>query len=248
MTRRREILGETVSFELPSGVPVEIQEISGNAERHIRNKQFVKSGKWLELMMMDAVVSLGGKPLPESELEAEKLLLDLKTGDRNYLLLRIRMQSFGEEMTFNHKCPTCKKTVGYQINFKDMLDSGDLKIHPYREDVPIELEIRGGVAVIDYSDGHRERLAAAQKEVDTVVLSMMACRTFNGEKPKYETFANLFSGDLAKIREVYFNLQGGLDPEIELDCLECSDSYTIALAGIPDFFFPATSRRANIGR
>ncbi|MDR1977934.1 MAG: hypothetical protein LBQ42_04295 [Synergistaceae bacterium] len=248
MARRREISGETIQFELPSGIPVEIQEMSGNAERHIRNKQFLKSGKWLELLMMDTVVSLGGNALPESELEAEKLLLDLRTGDRNYLLLQIRMQSFGEEMTFNYKCPECKKTAGYSINLKELLDSGDLRVSPYREDVPIQLEVRGGIAVIDYSDGHRERLIAAQKEIDTVVLTMMACKTFNGEKPAYETFAKLLSRDLAKIRETFLDLQGGLEPEIELDCLECGDSHNVLLAGIPDFFFPATTKRVNIGR
>ncbi|MDR1648921.1 MAG: hypothetical protein LBR71_01560 [Synergistaceae bacterium] len=247
MTRRKGISGETVSLKLPSGIPVEIQELSGNAERHIRNKQFVKSGKWIELLMMDSVVSLDGKPLPDSELESEKLLLDLRTGDRNYLLLRIRMQSFGESMAFNHSCPECKKTAGYRVDFQDLLDSGELKIYPYREDVPIELEIRGGVAVIDYADGHRERLCAAQKEIDPVVLSMMYCKTLNGEKPTYEAFAKLFSRDLAKIRETFLSLRGGLNPEIELECLECGYSFPVNLAGIQDFFFPSMTRRANIG-
>jgi hypothetical protein len=248
MARRKEISGDTVSFELPSGIPVEIQEISGNAERHVRNKQFVKSGKWLELLMMDALVSLDGNPLPESELESERLLLDLKSGDRNYLLLRIRMQSFGEEMTFNYKCPECKKTAGYCVNFQDLLDSGELKVYPYRKDVPIEIEVRGGVAVIDYPDGHRERLVAAQKEIDAVTVSLMACKTFNGEKPTYETFAKLFSRDLAKIRETFLELQGGLEPEIELECLECGNIYPVKLAGIQDFFFPSMTKRVNTGR
>jgi hypothetical protein len=225
-----------------------MQEISGNAERYASNKQWVKSGKWLELLMMDALVSFDGNPLPESELEAEKLLLDLKTGDRNYLLLRMRMQSYGEEMDFNHKCPECKKTAGYQVNLQDMLDSGELKIYPYRKDVPIELEIRGGIAVIDYSDGHRERLVAAQKDIDIMTVSLMACRTFNGEKPTRETFTNLFSRDLAKIREVFLDLRGGLDLQIELECLECGNTYSVSLASIPDFFFPAMRQRTNIGR
>ena len=44
-----------------------------------------------------------------------------------------------------------------------------------------------------------------------------------------------------KIRLEYLNLKGGLDPKIELDCLECDRSYDALLYNIPDFFIPATT-------
>ena len=44
-----------------------------------------------------------------------------------------------------------------------------------------------------------------------------------------------------KIRLAFLELHGGLDPRIELDCLECDRSYDAMLYNIPDFFIPATT-------
>ncbi|MBQ3626386.1 MAG: hypothetical protein II948_06550, partial [Synergistaceae bacterium] len=92
---KREIISEVESFKLPSGIAVEIQEIDAATERLLTNRKEMSSGRALNKIMLSALVSLNNKPLPENEGEANALILDMKTGDRNYLLLRIRMQSYG---------------------------------------------------------------------------------------------------------------------------------------------------------
>jgi len=243
---KRETVGDVIGFELPSGVPVEIQEITAEAERWLTDKQAMKSGKGLNKFILKALVSYDGKPLPENEGEAMAFLSDMRTGDRNYLILRIRMQSYGDEMVFNHKCPKCGKTSGYQVNFQQLLDDGTLKVYPYREDVPVTVETRGGTAEVDYMTGRTEQWLAQQKELDTIHFAMAACKSFNGHAPTYKEFEGLFAKDISKIRLAFMDLKGGLDARIELDCPKCDSSYDVLLYSIDDFFTPLTTS-ATIG-
>ena len=229
---------DTLKFTLPSGRPVEIQEFTAEAERVLDNKQALRSGKWLDKYMVKALVSLDNKLVPKNEGEAVNLLLDMLSGDRNYLLLQIRMLNYGADMTFNYECPKCGKTSGYSLNLQAMLNDGTLKVHPYREDMPLIVETRSGLAEIDYSTGRAEQWLAELGNPDRIHLAMAMCSKFNGHAPEYKEFAGMFAKDISEIRKAANSLKGGLDPFIELDCLECDSSYSVPIYRIPDFFTP----------
>ena len=229
---------ETLEFTLPSGRPVEIQEFTAEAERMLDDKQALKSGRWLNKLMAKALVSLDNKPVPKNEGERVALLLDMLTGDRNYLLLQIRIFNYGADMIFNYKCPKCGKTSGYSMNLQEMLDDGTLKVYPYRDDVPLLLETRSGTAEINYPTGRTEEWFAALREPDRIHLAMGMCSSFNGHPPEYKEFAAMFAKDISQIRIMGNSLKGGLDPEIELDCFECDNTYSVMIYSIPDFFTP----------
>ena len=238
-----------MKFTLPSGRHVEIQELTSKAERILTSKPDLKSGKWFNKFIAYALVSLDDKPVPENEGELISLLLDMKSGDRNYLALQIRMLNYGPELIFNHKCPECGTTSGYKINLQEMLDDGTLQVHPYRKDVPITVETRAGIAEIDYMTGRTEQWLAEQKELDLTKIAMASCKSFNGKPPEYKDFTEMFVRDLSQIRLASneLNAKGGLTASIELDCPECSSSYSVMLYQIPDFFTPLTTAE-SIGR
>ena len=240
---------ETVKINLPSGRSAEIQELTSEAERLLTNKQELKSGKWFNKFIAKGLVSLDGKPVPTNEGEVVSLLLDMKTGDRNYLALQLRMLNYGSELVFNYECPKCKKISGYKLDLQEMLDDGTLKVYPYREDVPITVETRNGTAEIDYMTGRVEQWIAEQKDIDLTRIAMASCKTFNGLAPEYKDFSKMFVKDLSKIRLASneLNAKGGLNASIELDCLECDSSYSVMLYQIPDFFTPLTTM-ASIGQ
>ena len=238
---------EVLKITLPSGIEAEIKEIDGAAEKALTNQRLLKSGKAMNVLMQKAIVTLNGKPLPQNAGEANALLLDLKTGDRNYLLLRIRMQSYGDELIFNSECPICHKTSGYKINLQEMLDKGELKVYPYQDNVPIIVETSAGPAEVDYMTGRGEQWLASQREIDSVIMALAACKSFNGHTPTYKEFESMRVKDLNKIRLAYLDLKGGLDPKIELECLDCNSTYSTSLYQIPDFFIPQTTM-ATIGQ
>ncbi|MBR0034983.1 MAG: hypothetical protein IJP54_04855, partial [Synergistaceae bacterium] len=169
-----------MKITLPSGIVAEIQELTAEAERVLDNKQEVKSGKWLNKFLVKALVSLDEKPIPKNEGEAINLLLDMKSGDRNYLLLQVRIMNYGPEMSFNYTCPNCGKISGYSLNLQEMLDDGTLKVYPYRDDMPIVVETRGGIAEIDYPTGRTEQWVAGLKDMDRIHFAMAMCSKFNG--------------------------------------------------------------------
>ena len=232
-----------MKFTLPSGRPCEIQELTADAERLLTSKPDLKSGKWFNKFIAKALVSLDDKPVPKNEGELISLLLDMKSGDRNYLALQIRILNYGSEMVFNYKCPDCKKTSGYKVDLQQMLDDRTLKVYPYREDVPVVVETSSGIAEIDYSDGRREQWLAEQSDIDLIKIAMASCSLFNGHPPEYKDFSNMLAKDLAKIRLASneLNAKGGLSPFIELDCPECDSSYQVRLYDIIDFFTPLTT-------
>ena len=238
---------DTEKIILPSGIECEIQELTAEAERVLTNKADIKSGQWINKFIAKALVTINGKPVPENQGELINILLDMRTGDRNYLLLRIRMQSYGDEMIFNYECPHCHKTSGYKMNLREMLDSDELKVYPFRKDTPVSVETRDGIAEVDYMTGRTEQWLASLKEIDTIHNALAACKSFNGKAPEYKDFIKLRTRDISKIRMTFADLKGGLDPQIELNCDDCDNSYKVMLAQIPDFFMPLTTMD-NIGR
>ena len=230
----------TETFALPSGIEVEIKELSGKSEQILADKRELRDGKWLNKFLASALVSVDGKPVPSNHGELVNLLLDMKTGDRNYLMLRVRMASYGEEMQFNWECPKCHATAGYELNLQHLLDDGTLKVYPFRNDMPLIVETRAGIAEVDYMTGRTEQWIAQLKNFDTIYLAMAACSSFNGKPPEYKEFLNMYVKDLTKIRLAFMSLKGGLDPQIELDCPECGSHNKVMLHQIPDFFTPLT--------
>lgn len=229
---------DTLKITLPSGRTAEIKEFTAEAERLLDNKQEMKSGRWLNKYMAKALVALDDKPVSSNEGEVVNALLDMLSGDRNYLLLQIRMMNYGSDLTFSYKCPKCGKTSGYSLDLQEMLNDGTLKVYPYREDMPLIVKTRGGIAEIEYPTGRQEQWLASLPNMDRIHIAMAFCRMFNGKPPEYKDFANLFAKDIAEIRKAGNSLKGGLDAEIELDCLECDNSYSVMLYQIPDFFTP----------
>ena len=237
---------DTLTIKLPSGIECEIQELTADAERVLTSKADIKSGQWINKFMSKAIISIDGKKY-DNQGELISALLDMKTGDRNYLLLRIRMQSYGDEMAFNFECPKCHKTSGYTMNLQKMLDSGEIKVYSFRTDTPIAIKTREGVAEVDYMTGRSEQWLASLKDIDTIHLAMSACKAFNGHAPEYKDFLKLPVRDLAKIRTTYSDLKGGLDPRIEIECYECDSVNEVMLYQIADFFTPLTTLD-SIGR
>lgn len=233
---------DTLKITLPSGRPCEIREMTGRDEKILTDRAFVLNGTCLNKMLSAVVVSLDGEPMPKDAGKREELILDMLTGDRNYLILQVRMLSYGDEMIFNWKCPKCGATAGYKLNLRELLDDGTLKVHPYRDDMPLVVETRQGPAEVQYMTGRSEAWLLQQykkgREFDTLTLAMAACSSLNGKRPSRADMEELPVRDIAAIRKAASELKGGMEGAVELDCLKCGESNSVELSSIPDFFIP----------
>ncbi|MDR1514924.1 MAG: hypothetical protein LBS45_04450 [Synergistaceae bacterium] len=231
---------------LPSGKRVEITPIDGKTERLLEDKKLLQSGALIDKYLASRIESIDGDDSMTPQ-QKEKEVLDMLSGDRNYLLYEMRIDSYGPDMTFNHQCPTCKKTSGYQVDLRELLDDGTIKIYPYRDEpLRVELPRSGGYAVIGYMTGHEERKAAQIKDNPMSGTMLLRVKELNGKPPTIKDFDALIGEDLAAIRGGIKEMQnGGLAPTLDLTCLDCGNEYSADLRFIPDFFVPTKTNMVN---
>ena len=233
---------------LPSGKQVEISPADGKAERMFEDKKLIRDGTLIDKYLTSRIESVDCNTSMTPQ-QKEAFVLDLFTGDRNYLLYQIRVDSYGPDMVFNHECPKCKKTNGYKVDLKELLENKTVKIYPYKDEpLRVKLPRSGGYAIVKHATGHDERRAAQIK--DDMITGGMLLRTaeLNGKPPTRKEMEELIGEDRAVIRGAMEAMnKAGLWPEIELTCLECNSDYQAPLQGIPDFFVPTKMSMETAG-
>lgn len=240
----------TDAFTLPSGTECEIREFDGKTEKLFSDKSLVNSGRVIDLIIARSLVSLDGKTI-SNEHEGEEAALNMLSGDRNFLLVKIRVLNYGPEMYINHRCPVCGEWAGYELNLEEILadeDEPSLTIRPFNPPVTVELS-NGDKAELRDMTGRNERRLAALKEVTALDVEMSCVASINGEKPKRGYFDNLPVRDLSLIRDTYAEkLNGGLDGTIYLTCRNCNAENEVFIASVRDFFAPRKMNSARRSR
>ncbi len=128
------------------------------------DRKEMKTGKGLNRFILSSLVSYNNESVTHDN-NGMNLILDMKSGDRNYLILRIRMNNYGEELDFNYKCPACGKTSGYHINFQEALDNGELADQlPEAEVFMAELDAWGR-ARISFGNGHAGKIPPEDEDI-----------------------------------------------------------------------------------
>lgn len=232
---------------LPFGKIVCITPIDGKTERLLEDKKLLLSGAFIDKYMASRIESVGEENALTPQ-QKEKFVLDLYSGDRNYLLYQIRLDSYGPEMVFNHECPGCKKTNGYSVDLNQLLDDEILKVYPYHDGpVRIELPRSGGYAEILHMTGHDERKMAQYKDNPLSGAMLLRTAILNGHQPTRKDFDEMQGEDLAAIRGGIAEAnKGGLDPSLELDCQYCGKTFSTVLSSIPDFFVPTKTSMGGV--
>lgn len=152
------------SVTLPSGRTAVVRELNGLHEERLARVTDI--ARYKSVLLECGVESLDGRPPSPSELD------DLLVGDREYLVLRIRMATYGDTVEVGYQCYSCNNigTVDYDLTDVpvDTLESDNLSV-----------ELSGGrVAYIALATGVEEveslRLTskgATAAEVNTYLIS-----------------------------------------------------------------------------
>jgi hypothetical protein len=238
---------DTMRVTLPSGLPVQLKPMTGRAEKALEDKNARKNGSVVDRYMMECVETIGNAENMTPQ-QKEKALLDMLSGDRNYLLLMIRIEAFGPEMVFESECPKCNKTSVYKVNLQELLDDGTLAVRPYEESPKVvHLPASGGSAEIVYMTGAIERQMFNLPDGSLHASMLQRIASIDGHKPTLKDLENMRGRDLLALRSAMTEMKGGLDSTLELDCLECNRSYETSLAGIRDFLFPTKTDMGSDG-
>ncbi len=219
------------TFELPSGTTAALRPITGNEESLLTDRRLMKNGTAVNQVLLNCLESLGGNEKPSME-----DILVLLSGDRLFLLVKLRQISFGDEVALSLHCPDpyCGEDNLVEINLED------LEITPY----PSEREFRFKLprsekeVVFVPLDGHMEKRLVALKNATIHSAMLMRIKEMGGKPPTRKAFLDLPAYDLNALRGEMRKKDGGIDTVIKTSCLACGTAIQTRLEAEPAFLFP----------
>jgi hypothetical protein len=212
-----------------------IREINGSDEeamaRELRNPT-VNVPKVVDLLLRRCVLSVGTMdPVPPA------ILADLLSGDRAYLMLKIRMLTFGADWEVpDFPCRFCGQTFGTIID----LDSIKVKKleNPMVQDVEVSLRnghlamvhlLSGAVQLEMVGDGNR----TGPEEI-TIAINR-SLRSIDGQPVTTPMAQKMSMADRRSVTKAMADGQPGpVMEEVEVACLECGreGDYTVSLVDL----------------
>ena len=125
------------TFTLPSGLEAEIREMTGAEEEILTNPRLIRSGEAINRVLENCVLRLGDNDKPSAG-----DMLDLLSGDRLFLLVKLRQVSLGDEVKLELVCPntTCREVDVVSINIEELV------VTPYTAEREFSLVLPGSKA------------------------------------------------------------------------------------------------------
>ena len=219
------------TFELPSGTEAALREMTGVEEELLTNPRLVRSGDAVNQVLRNCLIRLGDK----TEV-SEKDVLDLLSGDRLFLLVKLREISLGEEVELALACsqPSCRASNPISIDLRTM----EVSKYPAEREFTVDLPSSNLRVRFVHLDGHREKRLAALKEPTITSGMLIRILDVGGKPPTKKLVAELTSRDRAALRKAMTAADGGPDTAIAVDCEACGAPIRTRLEGEPGFFFP----------
>jgi len=117
---------------------VEVRELTGLDEEAIAKGDIRSNvGKIVTTLLSGCVMRIGGYTREDlSKTKWEGIFKGMFLGDRDLILLKIRETTYGTEMSFDSRCPSCKTDVKVEFDLEE-LEIKPLEVDPNR--IPFEL-------------------------------------------------------------------------------------------------------------
>lgn len=218
-------------FELPSGTKVELREMTGAEEELLTNQRLIRTGEAVNQVLKNCIVRLG-----DNEAPAIGDILDLLSGDRLFILVKLRQISLGDEVELELSCtsPACGATNPVAIAIDD------LETTPYGKDREFTFVLPGSERTVrfGYLDGHKEKRLAALKEPSISAGMLIRLIDIDGAAPSRKLMNEMTLGDRSALRQEMVRVDAGIDTTVEADCEACGARIRTRLEAEPGFLFP----------
>lgn len=218
-------------YALPSGQTVELRELTGTEEALLTNQRLMRTGAAINQVLRNCTVRIG-----DQQDLSEKDFLDLPSGDRLFILVRLREITFGPECSLEVACqnPQCG-----QVNYC-AINTEELNVTPYGDDREFLYELPRSKRVINWviMDGHMESRLAKLEEPTIHTAMLMRIKEVDGTAPSKNTLLGLSAADLAAFRAEIARREGGIDTEVRSVCRACGTPIVTRLEREADFLFP----------
>ncbi len=217
------------NFVLPSGQEVELAELTGREEEILTNRKLIKSGEAINRVLLNCTKRIG-----DNSSLTIKDILDLLSGDRLFILVKLRQISLGDTVDLELVCPACKETSFISVNLEELPVTNYSEEREFTFQLPSsKKEIRFG-----YLDGNKEKRLAALKEPNLTSAMLARIIWVDGNPPKKKLITELPRRDRSELRIEMLKSEAGVDTEIETVCQGCGNKIKTRLEAEQDFLFP----------
>ena len=218
-------------FELASGGEIELREMTGAEEELLTNQRLIRTGDAVNQVLRNCTVRLGDNEEPSIE-----DVLGLLSGDRLFILVKLRQVSLGDEVELELSCasPACGAVSPVVI------DIDDLETTPYGKEREFTFELPGSARTVrfGYLDGHKEKRLAALKEPSISSAMLIRIIDVDGAAPSKKLMNEMSLRDRSALRQEMVRVDAGIDTTVEVDCESCGTTIRTRLEAEPGFLFP----------
>jgi hypothetical protein len=220
------------TFELPSGIEIELKEMTGAEEELLTNQRLIRTGDAINQVLRNCFVRIGDNAEP-----SVNDVLDLLSGDRLFALVRLRQISLGDEVELELSCPNsaCRMTNYVTTNLED------LEVTPYTDQREFDFKLPGSKKTVrfGYLDGHKEKRLASLREPNITSVMLIRILDIDGKPPSKKILAEMSMRDRNALRQEMDRVDAGIDTSIEVACDGCGTRIRTRLEAEPAFLFPA---------
>jgi len=222
---------------------IEIKEMTAREEDILTSRVLLKKGVAIDKVLDNCIV--------DSRVNQYEMLV----GDRNTILLALRVASYGPEYTVKVTCPSCSENQDYtfmldQVNMK-MMNNNPVEQHrnlfefklPKSEDiVRFKLLTAGEEADITKAQENYKRVV--KSDVDNLVTSRMMRQIISINSNSNRDFVANYVGNMPiKDARAFRDHVDLIEPNVELkgdfSCKNCGDSAKLDIPMTVEFFWPS---------
>jgi hypothetical protein len=235
-----------------------IQEMTGHVRKLVASRNVRASmAKVIDTVLEQCVIKVG--ELEGKALRKGAFLRNLLNGDRDFLLLRIRLESKGHIVTTTMSCPACQEKLDVEI------DIGDLDVYGFQDGKHdfvldekgrrvFEVEGEKAEASFRFPDGHDQARVAQiirsnpiEAQHRMYQMCLVRWKDDNGEET--EPFASNFFDKLPVrmldwVADQFRENMPGPEMDLEVVCEACGAAVTANMES-SDFLFPQTQTKRS---
>jgi hypothetical protein len=217
------------TYVLPSGQEVELVELTGREEELLTNQRLIKTGDAINQVLLNCIKRIGKNESPTME-----DILNLLSGDRLFILVKLRQISLGDTVELELVCPVCKEISFVTVNLEE------LPVTPYPEEREFTFKLPASKKQVKfgYLNGHKEKQLASLKEPSLTSAMLARIISVDGNPPNKKVITELPLRDRSELRREMLRVDAGIDTEVEVICQGCGNRLKTRLEAEPNFLFP----------
>jgi len=222
---------------------LEIRAMTAKDEDILTSRALLKQGKAIDALLRNCIVN--------KALDIDSML----TGDRNAVLVGIRMTGYGPEYKVKTQCPKCEEFAEQEFNLSTiplkMLDADPLEPNTNRflftlplSKKHVEFRLPTGAddrAISDALDKMRKKSGAGSENLVTGRLHHQIV-SIDGEDDRnklLQLVRNMSARDSRDLRKFMDNISPGIEMKQTVTCGECSESCEVDVPMGTEFFWPS---------